>query len=191
MSAMRVAYIDIETDYTGALTPDDQEYFRDFKNHRLSVVGIRVVDEERDTFAQLIGPQATRQALLAALTGVEKIVSYNGRSVPDPVKGRVGFDFPVIAAQLGVTLDREFPHDDLVLRCWRNGLYGGLKKVEQTLGLARRRPGRDGQWAMQAWRDYQRTGNRERLEEMLEYNREDVFMLREVERALDQMEKKK
>lgn len=180
---MKVAYLDIETDYLGSHT--DQKLFSDHKNHLITVLGVRVVTGERDEFTQLIEPNITKTALLMLLEGVERVVTYNGRSIPDRVKGTIGFDFPVISARLGIVLDREFEHTDLVPECWTRGLYGGQKKVEQTLGLERKLPGRDGAWATATWRKYRETGQRKFLQELLIYNKEDVYMLREIELKLD------
>ena len=180
---MRVAYLDIETDYLGRET--GQELFRDYRNHRITVLGVRVLEGDRDEFTQLIDKNISLAALLKILERVERIVTYNGRSQPDKIKKSVGFDFPVIAAQLGIVLDREFPHVDLVPECWQRGLYGGQKKVEVALGLKRALPGRDGAWATQTWRMYQQTGKPILLRELLLYNKEDVFMLREIERELE------
>ena len=182
-SAMRTAYLDIETSYVGAYA--DGRLFKDFKNHRITVIGIRVVDAGADDFVQLVGEAVTRANLLAALKGADLVVTFNGRSIPDKVKGYVGFDFPVIAAQLGVVLDKEFRHRDLCPDCWKQGLYGGLKAVEQTLGLRRELPGKDGKWADTTWKRFQKTRDQRLLEELLSYNREDVFMLRALEEALD------
>ena len=118
------------------------------------------------------------------LRGVGLIVTFNGRSKPDAVKGYIGFDFPVIAAQLGVVLDQEFKHLDLCPECWKQNLYGGLKAVEQTLGLERQLPGKDGKWADMAWKKFEQTKDRRLLDDLLSYNREDVFMLRSLEEAL-------
>ena len=112
---MKAAYLDIETNYVGQFT--DQRLFRDSKNHELTVVGIRVVTEVDDTFIQLVGDQITKAAVMGALAGVNHLFTFNGRSIPDKVKGYAGFDFPVIAAQLGVVLDREFEHTDLCPEC--------------------------------------------------------------------------
>jgi len=180
---VKVAYLDIETDYLGSHT--DQKLFSDHKNHLITVLGVRVVTGERDEFTQLIEPNITKTALLMLLEGVERVVTYNGRSIPDRVKGTIGFDFPVISARLGIVLDREFEHTDLVPECWTRGLYGGQKKVEQTLGLERKLPGRDGAWATATWRKYRETGQRKFLQELLIYNKEDVYMLREIELKLD------
>jgi uncharacterized protein YprB with RNaseH-like and TPR domain len=180
---VKVAYLDIETDYLGPHT--DQRLFGDHKNHLITVLGVRVVTGDRDEFTQLIEPNITRTALLMLLEGVERVVTYNGRSIPDRVKGTIGFDFPVISARLGIVLDREFEHTDLVPECWTRGLYGGQKKVEQTLGLERKLPGRDGAWATATWRKYRETGHRKFLQELLIYNKEDVYMLREIQLKLE------
>ena len=180
---MKVAYLDIETDYIGPHT--DQRLFSDYKNHLITVLGVRIVAGERDEFVQLIDQNISRKALVMILDGVERVVTYNGRSIPDRVKGTIGFDFPVISAQLGIVLDREFEHTDLVPECWTRGLYGGQKKVEQTLGLERKLPGRDGAWATQMWRKYLETRQGKFLQELLIYNKEDVYMLREIELKLE------
>ncbi len=184
---MPVAYLDIETDYVGNFKPTEDRFFRDFKNHQITVLGIRVVDRKTDEFVQLVSAEICKKDLLGVLRGVQRIVTYNGRSIPDTLKGRIGFDFPVIAAQLKVVLDREFKHTDLVPECWKRDLYGGQKKVEELLGLKRKLPNRDGGWAMDTWRKYVETQNKKLLEELLLYNKEDVFMLREIELRLTGM----
>jgi uncharacterized protein YprB with RNaseH-like and TPR domain len=184
---MKVAYLDIETNYVGQFTSSDDRFFRDAKNHRLTVVGVRLVDDSSDEFVQLFDKEISKAALMKALQGTKKIVTYNGRSIPDAVKNRVGFDFPVIAAQLGVVLDKEIPHVDLCPECWKRNLYGGLKKVEQRLGLRRQNPDREGAWAMETYRSYVKTGDEKLREELLAYNREDVYMLRELESKLQKM----
>lgn len=181
---MRAAYLDIETNYVGAFDPADGRFFRDYGNHLITVVGVRVVDGRTDSFVQLVGPEISRAEVLKTLRGARRLVTYNGRSIPDPIRGFVGFDFPVIAAQLGVTLDREFNHVDLVPECWKHGLKGGQKRVEIDLGLSRELPGKDGAWAMKTWRMYQKTGRKKYLSDLLLYNKEDVFMLRELELRL-------
>ncbi len=182
---MKTAYLDIETNYTGKFPEGDQRLFKDFANHRLTVLGIRVMGEGVDQVIQLVGDEITREKMLELLNGVGLLVTYNGRSVPDAVKGYIGFDFPVIAAQLGVTLDRMFKHRDLAPLCWKHGLYGGLKKVEASLGIKRQLPGKDGKWATEVWRRYQKNKDKSCLVELLAYNREDVEMLFQVEQALE------
>jgi uncharacterized protein YprB with RNaseH-like and TPR domain len=185
---VKTAYLDIETNYVGRFT--DQRLFRDCKNHKITVIGVRIVEREKDAFFQLVGEEITRETLLAVLEGVERIVTYNGRSIPDNVKGYTGFDFPVIAAQLGVVLDKTFNHLDLCPACWRAGLWGGQKAVEEMLGLKRELPGKDGKWADDTWKKYETTGSERLLEDLLTYNREDVFMLRRIEEALERRSQK-
>jgi hypothetical protein len=93
---MKTAYLDIETTYLGKLRFPD--LCRDYGNHKITVIGIRIVMGANDSFVQLVGNDITKANLMQALAGVERIVTYNGRSVPDTVKRHVGFDFPVIAA---------------------------------------------------------------------------------------------
>lgn len=179
---MKTAYLDIETSYLGRLP-----YPRlcdDHKKHKITVIGIRIVDGANDSFLQLVGQDVSKEKLRKTLEGVERIVTYNGRSVPDKVKGYIGFDFPVIAAQLGVVLDKEFKHTDLCPECWKAGLWGGQKAVEQSLGLKRTLPGKDGAWADTIWKKYEASRDQRCLDELLAYNKEDVFMLRRIEEAL-------
>jgi uncharacterized protein YprB with RNaseH-like and TPR domain len=185
---VKTAYLDIETNYVGTFT--DQRLFRDCKNHKITVIGVRIMDGEKDAFVQLVAEEATREALLAVLAGVERIVTYNGRSIPDDVKGSIGFDFPVIAAQLGVVLDRTFKHLDLCPACWKVGLWGGQKAIEEMLGLKRELPGKDGKWADDTWKRYEITRDERFLKDLLTYNREDVFMLRGIEEALERRSQK-
>ena len=181
---MKVAYLDIETNYVGKFRSDDDRFFRDSKNHLITVLGVRLLDNDSDAFVQLFDKEITKEKLIKALEGAKKIVTYNGRSIPDPIKNRVGFDFPIIAAQLGIVLDKEFQHLDLCPECWKRNLYGGQKKVEQKLGLRRQCPDRDGAWAMETFRTYVKTGDENLRSDLLAYNREDVFMLRELELKL-------
>jgi uncharacterized protein YprB with RNaseH-like and TPR domain len=179
---VKIAYLDIETNYVGMFT--DQRLFTDHKNQRITVLGLRVLQDDKGSFLQLVGNDVSKVTLLRALTGMDLIVTYNGRSIPDKVKGYTGFDFPVIAAQLGLVLDKEFNHLDLCPICWQHGLWGGQKAIERLLGLKRKLPGRDGAWAAVTWKKYETTGHDNFLKELLEYNREDVFMLRRIQEAL-------
>ena len=62
---------------------------------------------------------------------------------------------------------------------------GGLKVVEQILGLQRKLPGKDGKWADEMWKKYETNRDEALRKEVLAYNEEDVMMLRAVEDALE------
>ena len=117
---MKIAYLDIETNYIGTFS--DQRRFSDHKNHHITVLGLRVLQKDKDSFLQLVDKEISKVVLLSALMGIDLIVTYNGRSIPDKVKGHIGFDFPVIASQFGVVLDKEFRHLDLCPACWQRPL---------------------------------------------------------------------
>jgi hypothetical protein len=139
---MKVAYLDIETNYIGTYTSDDDRFFRDSKNHLITVLGVRTIDKNDDQFVQLFDKEVTKPRLVEILLGTKKIVTYNGRSLPDSIKGRIGFDFPVIAAQMGIVLDEEFKHTDLCPECWKRNLYGGQKKLSKSWDCSGNSPGR-------------------------------------------------
>ncbi len=58
--------------------------------------------------------------------------------------------------------------------CWNRSLYGGLKKVEQTLGISRDTAGINGIDAMNLWERFSRRRDQCALATLLQYNREDV-----------------
>jgi uncharacterized protein len=148
-------FLDIETSYEGEIT----------------VIGLFRPGQE--TF-QLVGDKVTSLNLLEALSGASVIKTYNGDR----------FDLPVIRQVLGVDLKALFPHEDLMYRCWRHTLKGGLKAVERQLGIVRETAGVDGMMAMQLWARWRQGGDAEALRRLLHYNREDVELLAEVERRL-------
>jgi len=62
--------------------------------------------------------------------------------------------------------------------CWNHHLYGGLKVVEQRLGIARQLQGVSGREAVALWWRYVRQGDSTALHTLLAYNREDVLNLK-------------
>lgn len=149
-------YLDIET--TG-LYPDA---------HDITVIGIYLDAGHGDSVVQLVGEQVTRENLLAALKGTGTIFTYNGSR----------FDLPFIQERLGVDLGGRYAHWDLMFDCWRNNLYGGLKKVESMLGICRQIKGVDGLEAVRLWWRYQKANDADALKTLLEYNREDLVNLK-------------
>lgn len=149
------AYLDIETSFDGTIT----------------VVGLYAQDRG---MIQLIGGKISDLAVWRALEGVQAICTYNGSR----------FDLPVIRRRLGLDLAKEFRSHDLMYHCWRHGLYGGLKRVEQQLGIARGSKGIDGFEAMRLWSRYEEGGDEEALRTLLSYNRDDVLNLPVLEARL-------
>ena len=85
-----------------------------------------------------------------------------------------GFDLPFLRNALGM----DFPqlHVDLCFMLKRLGLSGGLKRIEDKLGIDRTEEtrGLSGWDAVRLWRMHQ-AGNERALEMLLTYNREDVL----------------
>lgn len=162
---LRKAYIDIEATYIGDYDIDKNDErdkcFKDFNNwvfctqmdyngrkiEYQGMIGILTVDFDvdeqtqvhkiiSDRFVQLIGKDITKERLMQELDGINEILSYHGRTKPDH-KGHIGYDFGVIAAQLGVILDelQNVKSIDLELDCHRAGIYGGLKGAERQIPM--------------------------------------------------------
>jgi uncharacterized protein YprB with RNaseH-like and TPR domain len=151
------AYLDIETTF----------------DQCISVIGIYRADMGT---VQLVGSGVSDLNLYRALEGVATIVTFNGSS----------FDLPCIRKRLFSDLKSEFDHCDLLYMCRRRGLRGGLKVVEQRLGIARETVGISGWDAPRLWRRYEALDDLEALHTLLRYNREDVINLALLEAVLDQ-----
>jgi uncharacterized protein len=155
------AYLDIET--TG-LDPGNCE---------ITVVGIYLTGE-REEVVQLVGSQIKGEVILDSLQGVKSLYTYNG--------GR--FDLPFINSRHGVNLERCFPHYDLMYHCWRKNLYGGLKAVEQCLGIPRQLKEVNGLVAIRLWWRYVNDYDQQALKILLDYNREDIINLKALKEKL-------
>ncbi len=153
------AYLDIETSFDGMIT----------------IVGLHAEDRG---MIQLIGGKISDLALWRVLEGVKTICTYNGSR----------FDLPVIRRRLGLDLSKEFRSHDLMYDCWRLGLFGGLKRVEEQLGISRRSKGIAGFEAMRLWSRYEDGGEEGALETLLTYNRDDVLNLPVLEARLLELE---
>ena len=159
------AYLDIET--TGLAPP-----YAD-----ITVIGMYVIDGREERFVQLVGRDCTTENLLKALEGVEMLYTYNGKR----------FDLPFIRDTLGVDLSDHFPHRDLMFDCWDCNLFGGFKKVEVQLGINRELKGLDGYDAVLLWERYQRHGDKNALDILLRYNKEDVVNLKALREKLNEI----
>jgi uncharacterized protein len=96
-------------------------------------------------------------------------VSFNGRC----------FDVPVLRRYFG-DLPEPIVHLDLRFLCHRVGLRGGLKSVEQTVGIPRppHLRGVGGLDAVVLWRSWQANDEVAALRFLVEYNLYDAFQLR-------------
>ncbi len=92
------------------------------------------------------------------------LVTFNGGS----------FDLPKLRKQMNITIT--IPHIDLKPLCVNLGLVGGLKEVEKTLNL--KRPEHLHGNPVDLWKSFHASGDKEWLELLLEYNREDIENLR-------------
>ena len=100
----------------------------------VTVVGMYICSGEDTKVIQLVGKDITKDSLSDTLEGVKILHTYNGSR----------FDLPFIHSCIGIDLARVFTHRDLMLDCWKNNLYGGLKAVERQLeveSVDRQRPG--------------------------------------------------
>jgi uncharacterized protein YprB with RNaseH-like and TPR domain len=136
------AYLDIETTFSGAI----------------SVIGMYCPG--RGT-TQLVGGGVNDLNLYAALADVTTLVTFNGS----------GFDLPVIRKRLLADLRAEYDHRDLLYICRKRGLRGGLKVVEQRLGIARATAGISGFDAPRLWARYERLDDEAALKTLLAYKR--------------------
>jgi uncharacterized protein YprB with RNaseH-like and TPR domain len=156
------AYLDIETTGFSWCSCD------------LTVIGIALEKDGKCRTIQLIEDNLCEKNLLKILKGVDEIYSYNGSR----------FDLPFIEAKLRIDLKNRFKHTDLMYECWRQNLKGGLKVVERLLGIQRRLKNVNGYMAVWLWYDYMNNNNRQALQKLLAYNKEDVVNLQTLRRKL-------
>ena len=150
------AYLDIETSLGGDIT----------------IVGVFCPP---DRVIQLVGDEVNWTNLWNALEGVSEILTYNGAR----------FDLPVIKRVVKLDLNKYFECRDLMYACWDRNLYGGLKKVEEKLGIGRASKGIDGMEAMRLWERYRIYGDEVALQTLLQYNQDDIVNLCHLENLLE------
>jgi uncharacterized protein YprB with RNaseH-like and TPR domain len=63
-------------------------------------------------------------------------------------------------------------------------LKGGLKRMEERFGIVRATRGMNGWDALQLWARHETAGDQDALRLLLEYNREDVMNLVQLERIV-------
>jgi uncharacterized protein YprB with RNaseH-like and TPR domain len=116
------------------------------------------------THALVKGINLDHAYLESILSKASTIVTFNG----------AGFDLPMIETHFPGAIP-PVPHVDLRHLLRRLGHRGGLKAIERDLGIERDRrlEYMTGEDAVYLWRAWQRKGNRNALDLLLEYNSED------------------
>jgi len=118
-----------------------------------------------ETTTLVRGDDLTAENVQQAVDDASLLVSFNG----------IRFDQPFLETSFGV--DVECPHLDLMYPCKTLGLSGGLKAIEQDIGLERDRPDLSGRDAVRLWREHE-SGVDGALETLISYNREDTVNLK-------------
>ncbi|MDF9746505.1 ribonuclease H-like domain-containing protein [Natrinema salsiterrestre] len=103
----------------------------------------------------------TSERLERELDDSALLVTFNGQR----------FDVPFLETCFDVDVD--VPHVDLMYPCKKLGLDGGLKAIEQEVGIDRDMPDISGRDAVRLWHEYER-GDESSLETLVEYNRADT-----------------
>lgn len=146
----RAAFLDIET--TGL-------------SQRRDDVTVVSVHRGGETTTFVRGEDLSVETLEATIGDAPLLVTYNGAQ----------FDLPFLESAFGLSLDQA--HLDLRYPSRRLGLTGGLKTIEQDLGIDRERPDLSGRDAVRLWHRYARRGDRNALKTLVDYNREDTVNL--------------
>ncbi|MFH1915672.1 MAG: ribonuclease H-like domain-containing protein [Nanoarchaeota archaeon] len=144
-------FLDIETaDYYGSIT----------------VIGLY---DGQETKMMIRGFNLNKDILEQELKKYKLIITFNGAS----------FDLPIIRRYFGNIIPK-IPHIDLRGVCSRIGLVGGLKRIEQEIGI--KRPddllhvyGDDAVWL---WHKFKETQDMKYLDTLIRYNEEDIINLK-------------
>ena len=132
----------------------------------ITVIGMY---DGNDVMTLVKGKTLDKKNIRDILSRYKMLVTFNGLS----------FDVPVINRYFnGVVPD--IPHLDLRFPLAKLGFTGGLKKIEERLGISRSdsTEGLSGEDAVHLWHDYARNGNKDALDLLVEYNTEDIINLR-------------
>ncbi|MBD3262603.1 MAG: exonuclease [Candidatus Altiarchaeales archaeon] len=163
--------------------------YRDFKDHACFIdIETTGLSPENDyvTCACLHSVNETKSYVLGLnlheiredLKKYNYIVSFNGAR----------FDLPFLSRQLNLVFSHL--HWDLMYCFHELGFFGGLKVIEQRLGVSRESEGVGGLDAVRLWQAYkdkkrvsvagQTVGGEEALKLLVEYNREDTVNLKDL-----------
>lgn len=129
-------------------------------NSHSSVVTTVSFHQDGETTTLVRGRDLTADALREHFDAADVLVSFNGKR----------FDVPFLQDEFG--LDVTTPHLDLLYTCKKLGLSGGLKAIEQQIGIDRDTD-ITGREAVRLWHQYE-AGDDHALERLVHYNRLDT-----------------
>lgn len=138
--------------------------FLDIEVDSYGKIMIAGISDYYNTRTFVKGVNLEKNILEKELSKYKVVVTFNGSS----------FDLPKLRKELGVKMG--MPHIDLKPLCVNLGLKGGLKEVERILDL-KRPPHLQGN-PVDLWKAFHASGDREYLELLIEYNKEDVENLK-------------
>ncbi len=127
----------------------------------ITIVGI---SNYYDTKVFVAGANLDAALVQKVLDQFKVLVTFNGGA----------FDLPKLRKQFNIQFNG--PHIDLKPLCVKLGLKGGLKVVEELLGLQRPQNLRGN--PVDLWKAFHASGDREYLELLVEYNKEDIENLK-------------
>src|SRR3989344_3481870 len=130
---------------------------------KITVVGL---SDYYNTKTFVKGFNLERRSIQKELERFKLVVTFNGGS----------FDLPKLKKELMIEL--AVPHLDLKPLCVNLGLKGGLKEVEKMLNL--KRPAHLYGNPVDLWKAFQASGDKEYLELLIDYNKEDIENLKAI-----------
>ena len=174
------AMADFNSSYFSQKLPKSETWrlFKDFKDEACfldietsgyySDVTVIGVSDGFETKTFVKGINLNRNKVIEEIEKYKLVLTFNGGS----------FDLPVIKKYFGY--HPGIPHIDLRHVCSKIGLNGGLKSIEQQLGIKRDAEVKTvtGSDAVIFWELWKRTREKKYLELLVQYNREDCENLR-------------
>ena len=145
----------------------DQTGYLDIEiNSTGKVILVGIHDGNNNTNFFIRGANLELPLLEKELQKYKLLITFNGAA----------FDLPKLKKQLNLQLT--IPHIDLKPVCLKLNLNGGLKEIEHILNL--KRPSHLYGSPIELWKAFHASGDREYLQLLLDYNREDCENLQRI-----------
>lgn len=146
--------------------------FLDIETDQRGMVTVVGISNYYETKTLVRGLNLEKKMLLGALSPFKLLITFNGAA----------FDLPKLRKQF--SFEPNVPHIDLKPLCVKLGWKGGLKEVEKRLNL--KRPTHLYGNPVDLWKAFHASGDREYLELLVDYNKEDCENLKGVMDAIYQ-----